>query len=398
MVLADRVGALTVVPLATVRPGTTAVASADGFPSVGDDNAARLVAVTMQLSDAAEFPDPVSVTLSVTGVTAVRQNGTPAEPVSVADAGEWLGSIDDELADSPLVEVSESTIQLSAEAQLGTSPTTVGAVGWNPRASVGAVIPETLADDLDVLSGARLAGFFSGATVNFTVVGDTTAVPGAATVDDLRALEAGLPSLARSTTTIVVDGRGLAHQLVQGSATGPLVDELWLAAAPAGASAPADAVVIGSADVAQRMLEAPLRAEILAATFVAAVASLLLALAGFGARAAAVSRSRRLEAAQLRAVGLSRRGMVGISAIDNLTVAAAGIVVGLAGGVATLVIVGARIASGGGATASAVVVPWHAVTLLPLGLLAVLAVISLGIAVGQRRLPLADLLRTGADG
>jgi hypothetical protein len=399
MVLADRVGALTVIPLGTVRPGSTAVASTDGFPTVGDDDSpTRLVALTMQLSDAAELPDPVSFSLSVTGLTAVHPTGTPGEPVSLADAGGWLGSVDDALGEPPVITVSETTLQLTSDAQLGTAPITFGAVGWNPRASVGAVIPDTLADDLDVLAGARLTGFFSGATVNFTMVGGTTAVPGAATADDLRALEAGLPSLPRLATTIVVDGRGLAHQLVQGSATGALVDEFWLADARSGTSAPAGGAVIDSAVVAQRMLEAPLRAEILAATFVAAAASLLLALAGFGARAAAVSRSRRLEAAQLRAVGLSRRGMVAISAIDNLTVAVAGIVVGLAGGVAALALVGPRIASGGGATAGALVVPWHAVTLLPIGLLAVLAVISLGIAVGQRRLPLADLLRTGADG
>lgn len=398
MVLADRVGVLTVVPLGTVRSGTTALASADGFPTIGHDDIARLVAVTMQVRDAAESPDPVSIALSVTGLTAVHQDGTRGEPVPVRDAGEWLGSVDDELGEQPVVSVSDSTIRLSTAARLGTAPTTFGAVGWNPRASVGAVIPDALADDLDVAAGARLTGFFGGATVTFTMLDRAVSVPGAATVDDLRALEAGLPSLPRSATTIVVDGRTLAHQLVQGSAAGPLVDELWLTDTRAGGSAPGAASTITAADVAQRMLEAPLRAEILAATFVTTAASVLLALTGFGARAAALSRSRRLEAAQLRAVGLTRRGMVGISAIDNLAIAAAGIVVGLAGGVATLAIVGPRIASGGGTTATALVVPWHAVTLLPIGLLVVLAVISLGIAVGQRRLPLPDLLRTGADG
>ncbi|WP_120337360.1 FtsX-like permease family protein [Cryobacterium soli] len=397
MVLADRIGVLTVVPLGTVSAGITTVASTDGFPPTGD-GATRLVAITMQVRDAAELPDPVSVELSMTGWTAVHQDGTLGEPVPVTDAGQWQGSADGELTDPPVVSVSDSTIRLSAAAQLGTAPITFGAVGWNPRASVAAVIPDALADDLDVLDGARLTGFFSGATVNFTVVGSAATMPGAATVGDLRALEAGLPSLARSTTTIVVDGRALAHHLVQGSAAGSLVDEFWLDEAEAGVSAPVDASVTTSAGVAQRMLEAPLRAEILAATLVTAATSVLLALAGFGARAAAVSRSRRLEAAQLRAVGLSRRGMVGVSAIDNLTIAAAGILVGLAGGLATLALVGPRIASGGGATAASLVVPWLAVTLLPLGLLGALAVISLGIAVGQRRLPLADLLRTGADG
>lgn len=397
MVLADRVGTLTVVPLGTVRPGTTTVASADGFPLSGADDDARLVALTMQVRDIREFSDPVSVALSMSGLTAVHQ-GTPNHPVAVQDAGGWQGSVDDELGEAPVVSVSDSTILLTTEAQLGTAPITFGAVGWDPRASVGAVIPDALADDLDVVAGGQLTGFFGGATVAFTMVGRTAAVPGAATVDDLRAFEAGLPSLPRSATTILVDGRDLAHRLVQGSATGPLVDEFWLADAGAADSARGDGALIGAAGVAQRTLEAPLRAEILAATAVAAVASVLLALAGFGARAAAVSRSRRLESAQLRAVGLSRRGMVGISVIDNLAIASAGIIIGLAGGLATLALVGPRIASGGGAAATSFIVPWPAVTLLPLALLGVLAVISLGIAAGQRRLPLSDLLRTGADG
>ena len=397
VVLADRTGALTVVPLGTVRAGTTTVASADGFPALGDDGVARLVAVTVRVRDATELPDPVSFSLSMTGLTIVQQDGSLGESVSMRDAGQWQGSVDEALGEPPAVLVTDAAVQLSAAAQLGTAPITFGAVGWNPRASVGAVIPESLADDLDVAPGARLTGFFSGATVNVTMVASMAAAPGAATVDDLRALEAGLPSVPRSATTVIVDGRDLAHQLVQGSATGALVDEYWLADAESGAS-PAPATVIGSTGVAQRMLAAPLRAEILAATAVAAAASILLALAGYAARAAYVSRSRRLEAAQLRAIGLSRRGMVGIAAMDNLAITAAGIAVGLVGGVATLTIVGSRIASGGGATASSLVVPWPAVTLLPVALLAALAVISLGIAVGQRRLPLSNLLRTGADG
>jgi hypothetical protein len=396
LVLADPVGALAVVPLGTVRPGTTAVASADGFPLLGDDDA-RLVAITMQVRDTAGFPDPVSIGLSVSAMTAVHPD-SPDEPVALGDADGWQGTADDAFGTAPVVTASDSTIDLAAEAQLGTAPITFSAVGWTPRASVNAVIPDALADDLDVLAGGQLTGFFGGATVSFTMVGSTDAVPGAATVADLRALEAGLPSLPRAATTILVNGRDFAHSLVQASATGALADEFWLTDDAAGTSAADDGVFITSTGVAQRMLEAPLRAEILAATAVTAVASVLLALTGFGARAAAVSRSRRLEAAQLRAVGLSRRGMVGVSAIDNLAVSLAGIVIGLAGGLATLAFVGPRIASGVGASAISLIIPWPALTLLPIGLLGALAVISLGIATGQRRLPLSDLLRTGTDG
>ena len=102
-------------------------------------------------------------------------------------------------------------------------------------------------------------------------------------------------------------------------------------------------------------------------------------------------------AAQLRAIGLSRRGMLAVATIDTVLTAAAGIVVGLLGGLATVWLTGTRIVSGAGVSATDLVVPWQAVTVLPLALLVVIAVIAGGIAAGQRRLPLTDLLRAGAD-
>jgi hypothetical protein len=191
------------------------------------------------------------------------------------------------------------------------------------------------------------------------------------------------------------------HFLVQSSAPGPLVDEFWFGAEAlphsSGGTIGADLVVDSSA-LGQRMVEAPLRAAISASEAVAVAASLLLALAGFGARSAAVSRSRRLEAAQLRAVGLSRRGMLGVVSIDTVAIATAGIAIGLISGLSTLGLLGTRIASGGEAKARAVVLPWESSVLVPLALLGLLGMVSLGLAIGQRRLPLSELLRTGADG
>ena len=64
----------------------------------------------------------------------------------------------------------------------------------------------------------------------------------------------------------------------------------------------------------------------------------------------------------------------------------------------TLVLVGGRIARGASTAGTDLVLPWQAYTILPLAMLAVLGIVSVGIAAAQRQLPVTELLRTGADG
>jgi hypothetical protein len=282
-------------------------------------------------------------------------------------------------------------------------------VGWDPTEPIRAVVPVGLADDLDVIPGADISGFVAGAPVAFRMVGTTDGVPGAATAGDLASLAAGLPSSSRGGSTIVVDGRALVHRLVQASAYGPLVDEHWLSASAsdnevtAGGHAPAAettdrAHFVDATAFGRRMMDAPLRAEIPAAAAVAVWASVLLALAGFGARVASVIRSRRLESAQLRAIGLSRRGMMGVATLDAVGTALTGSVIGLGAGWATLAWIGTRIVVVASGADVQLVVPWQALILVPLAILGALGLVSFGIAVGQRRLPLPQLLRAGGDG
>ncbi|MCU1406791.1 MAG: hypothetical protein JWQ43_3094, partial [Glaciihabitans sp.] len=344
--------------------------------------------------------DPATFTSTVSALSAVTATTAAAgSPISLRDAQGWAGSASNDPKKPFAVSVTDSEIAITATNQLGSKPVTYGAVGWDPLAPVEAIVPTELADDLDATDGSDLTAFIGGTPVSFRMVGDIAAVPGAATADDLDALEAGLPTSSRGETTIAVDGQALVHHLVQASATGQLADEFWLApGAPPPVVTDGSGTVIAPSTVGQRMLEAPLRASVPALVALAVSASLLLALAGFGARTAAVTRSRRLEAAQLRAIGLSARGMVAVATIDTVAIALAGIIIGVASGVVTLWAVGTRIASGGQAAAGALVLPWQAFTILPVALLAALAVISLGVAAGQRRLPLSGLLRTGSDG
>ncbi|WP_146082889.1 ABC transporter permease [Rathayibacter sp. AY2B1] len=388
-ILADARGALTPVPLgALTAPAEPAAVTSSALDSSGD---LRLVGVTATLSGA-ETEGAVGVDVVLDEWSAQGADGSAA-PVALTDAATWAGSVQGDVSLPPEVEVGADALRITVGAQLFPPPLTYGAVGWNAGAPIGAVLPAPLADDLDVIPGADLTAFVAGTPVVLRVAGETAGVPGAATGDDLDALAAGLPSTSRAESTIVVDARALAHRLLEARASGAFADEYW---SEADDRVPADAVSPGS--LAERMLAAPLRAEIPATAAVVVWASLLLALAGFGARAAAVGRARRLEAAQLRAVGLSRRGVLAVLTADAIASALAGAVTGLLAGCAVLALVGTRIAGAGRADAVTLIIPWQALALVPIGLLLALGAVSLALALAQRRLPLPDLLRAGADG
>lgn len=388
-IVADDRGALTPVPLgAPTSPTEPAVVTSGDLDSSVD---LRLVGVTATLSGA-ETERAVGVDVVLEEIAALGPDGGTS-PLSLTDAGTWTGSVQGDDSLPPEVAVAADALRITVGTQLFPPPLTYGAVGWNAGAPIGAVLSSTLADDLDVLSGADVAAFVDGTPILLRVAGETAGVPGAATDDDLDALAAGLPSASRAESTIVVDARALAHRLLEAGASGAFADEYW---GEAGGPGPVAAVSPGS--LAERMLAAPLRAEIPATASVVVWASLLLALAGFGARAAAMGRARRLEAAQLRAVGLSRRGLLAVLSADAIASALAGVVTGLLAGCAVLALVGTRIAGAGRGEAVALIVPWQALALVPAGMLLALGAVALSLGLAQRRLPLPDLLRAGADG
>lgn len=394
-VVEDASGTISIVPLGgLVAPATalTLVSPAGALRSA--DGSLRLVGVTATVRTGEET-GRAAVSVTLDQISTVGGGGPVA--VAMADAAQWAGSNDDDPDRPPEIVITDSGIRLSIIAGSAAAPITYGAVGWDPTAPIGAVVPVELADELDVVTGAKITGHLAATPVAFRIVGMTASIPGAATADDLASLAAGLPSSSRGEASIVVDGRALVHHLAQASAVGPTVDEYWLGADAVASSTGTDGFV-DAVTLGQEMMDAPLRAEIPAASALAVWATALLALAGFGARAASVTRSRRQETAQLRAIGLSRRGMLGVLIIDAAAIAVTGILIGLAAGWATLALVGARVAGAFGGPVVDVVVPWQALTLLPLGLLAALGVVVLGIAMGQRNLPLSELLRLGADG
>jgi ABC-type antimicrobial peptide transport system permease subunit len=148
------------------------------------------------------------------------------------------------------------------------------------------------------------------------------------------------------------------------------------------------------------MQQDPLRVATQAALWLSIVAAALLAAIGFAVHTAASMRARRLEFAQLRAIGLSRRSLAGVVGAESLLLCAIGTVFGVAIGVLLSWLVGPLVAvspDGSPAVpAVAIVVPMGSVALLILEVVAVLALVVLAVAVAQRSISPAQILR-GAD-
>src|SRR5690606_23069573 len=140
----------------------------------------------------------------------------------------WQGVNSGDQKRPPAVAATDTELRITSTTGLGQTAVSYGAVGWRPQGEIAAIVPDQLKDHPDIETGAELKGFVAGTPIVLRVAGSTSGVPGSANSDDLAALQAGLPTQSRATTTLVVDATALARTLVQASTPGLLVDEFWL--------------------------------------------------------------------------------------------------------------------------------------------------------------------------
>jgi hypothetical protein len=281
-------------------------------------------------------------------------------------------------------------------------------VGWKPTQSVMAVLPENFASRYQVQTGSILSLATHGSEVNVQIGTGVPVVPGAATDPELEAMRFGLAANAAVKPTIVVDQYELARVFAEAGVAGPVVDEWWVDV-PLGAgedyekahATKGGPAAYSSDELGRQLQEAPLRVGTQAALWVSIVAGALLAAIGFAMHVAATLRSRRVELAQLRAVGLTRRGVLGLVALESLLLCALGVVFGVAIGVLLAYLVGPLVTvsrSGLAPVPSVIVqVPILNIALLAIEMVAVLCLIVLVVARSQRFTQPSDLLRGGAD-
>jgi hypothetical protein len=302
----------------------------------------------------------------------------------------------------------DEQLRLSVEVPVGVS-SAFSLVGWKPQPALMAMVPTELSSRYALQNGSLLSLTTQAATVQLQLANAAALVPGAADTEELDAAGYGLSSGIARATTLVVDQQSLARALAERGVAGAMVDEWWLDVPTGAGQAYVDAhpvqpgaVPVYSSDVLGAQLQqAPLRVATQAALWVSIVAGALLAAVGFALHSAATLRARRIELAQLRAIGLSRRALVGMIGADSLLLCVLGIVFGVAIGALLTSLVGPLVAVSpdGTPTVPSIVIelPVVGVALLALGVVAVLTLVVMVVALTQRRTQPADLLRGGAQ-
>lgn len=217
-------------------------------------------------------------------------------------------------------------------------------------------------------------------------------------VDSVGMMPAGSPR----NPSVIANFDDLQIMLMQAGAPAPGVTAWW-ADVPADNldryldHLPVNAVPLTRVDAVRALTDDPLRVGIQAALWVITAAAIALAAVGFGVHTVVTVRSRELEFAQLRAVGLARSALTRLIAAESALLALLGTVFGVGLGVALSYLVAPLIsvgADGRPPTPGVVVaIPWGTVGLLAAEIAAVLGIVVFFVSLLVRRINPAALLR-----
>ena len=297
-------------------------------------------------------------------------------------------------------------ISLTIPMSLASQAASYVGMSWPTVIDVNAVITQSVADAIDAKVADRLTVYVDGVAVGLYVVAITPSVPGGGVDNTIGALG----RIGKDADmTVVVDEQQLARALFQRGLADNVVHEWWVDL-PAGDSeqylnylaVQYDQLAPQSAELlAVQMQQDPLRVATQGALWLVIGGAAALAAVGFAVHATGSLRSRSTEFAQLRAVGLSRRRLVGIIGIESLLLCVLGTLFGIGLGLVLAYLVGPLVGvSGDGSTpvpAVAVQIPAAQIGLLAAILAVVLAVVVLGAARVQRVAEPASALRRGEE-
>jgi predicted lysophospholipase L1 biosynthesis ABC-type transport system permease subunit len=208
-----------------------------------------------------------------------------------------------------------------------------------------------------------------------------------------------------TANTIMVDQVQLARALAQAGVGGTLVNEWWLDVPDVTSAAYVDelaaAGVAGQsgAVLGTQVAQHPVRVATQGAIWLVALGAALIAALGFAIYATGSLRARNAEFAQLRAIGLSSRRLVGIVAVETTLLGLLGSIVGLGLGLAlSLLVVPVVGVSANGAPPIPevrILVPWDQLGLLAIEVGLVLMVVVVVAARVQRDIDPTTVLRRG---
>jgi len=217
-----------------------------------------------------------------------------------------------------------------------------------------------------------------------------------------------VPGTDPYSESVVVDLTELGQAAVRQVGSTSLVDAWWLnppATSVQKFAQTVEAKKLGTVTTHEAVLRertsGALRVGTQGALSLVTLAAALLAAAGFAIHAAVTIRARETEFAQLRAVGLSRRSLTNVVAIETLLLSLLGCVFGIGLGVLLSWLIGPLVGFtvDGRAPFPAVLVdiPWRQVGLLAAEVVALLAVAVTVVAQTMRSADPASVLRFGDE-
>jgi FtsX-like permease family len=333
-----------------------------------------------------------------------------AEPVTPDADARWYGLNTSPTGPKPttayLAEGWQLDLGVIIPADVLNNPATFVQIGWVPVVVLQGVIPKAFGAELNIRSGELLSANVDGVSVKVQVAGMAPLIPGTASAEELTASSSGFAASAGRAEIVVVDQTLLARYLAQSGVEGVLANEWWVDV-PAGHAQtylntlPKDTSALSGEVLGLQLQQAPLRVATQAALWLAILAGALLAAVGFAVHSTTTMRARRLELAQLRAIGLSRNKLVGLFTIESLLLCVLGAVFGIAIGLTLVWLVGPLVAVSpdGSPTVPSVTIeiPWTSIGLLVVELAAVLALVVSIVARVQRSVEPAELLRGGSE-
>ena len=383
--------------------------------NVRDAPGLRIVGIETDIvSDESPSPhdNPASqVDVLIGDLRAVSQGGAASgTPLHIGASNTWsatsIGATTGPATSGPAPAGWQLRMGIAVPAAAGTDPTRFALIGWAAHQTVVGLITRSLAKATDARAGDELSFDVSGTQISITVAGIVPIVPATTQLAQLTGV--GMTGAQNGTSpAVVVDHMTLQRALIEAGAQGPFIDEWWVDVPSGGAAAylashSTSAAGSRSSELLASELEAgPLRIATQAALWLAVIAAALLASIGFAVHTAAAMRARRLEFAQLRAIGLSRRALAGVIGAESALLGVIGALFGVGIGALLSWLVGPLVAVSpdGSAAVPAVVTvfPLVNVAVLVLVVLAALGCMVAVVALGQRSIRPAQILRGGDE-
>jgi hypothetical protein len=296
-------------------------------------------------------------------------------------------------------------LRFTALADLNTTPMMISAVAWQPVSTTPIVVVGPLAGTSKLDTGDKVTLIVDGQLMAAIVAGVVDHAPGAGSATTFSAL--GTVSGSSEESTIIVDSTTLMRTFVQAGVSTRIVTEWWVDVPAADQPSYLDAVAksrltgAGGAVLGTELQQHPLRVAILAALWLVTLGAAVLAAVGFGIHATGNVRSRAMEFAQIRAIGLTRSRVVAAVTIESLLLAIMGTGFGIALGVALSYLITPIVGASRSATetvpAAIVVVPWVSIGLLAAVVGVLLLLLVLVLARTQRSADPASALRWGGE-